>query len=156
MQHSPRHTALAFLLGALLTGGALGFTAARVMGRSSAEDRSYSTVKEQLARTLELSAEQQARFDSIVARRDRKLDSIYAPLKAQMEQLEPAGDAVRDSARAELRATLSATQQKEFDRYVATMKAREAQRDSARAARRRAAAEASPRAESLASAGHDE
>lgn len=140
MQHSSKNTALAFLLGALLTGGALGFTAARMMGRASPEDRTYATVKDQLARTLELSPEQQATFDSIVARRDRTLDSIYAPLDAQWEALKPAGTAVRERARAELRATLSVTQQREFDHYVAVMKAREAKRDSMERARRQARA----------------
>jgi hypothetical protein len=49
--------------------------------------------------------------------------------------------AIRDSARGEIRALLSATQQREFDAYVAEMRAREAKRDSASAARRRAKAE---------------
>ena len=57
-QQRAKHTALAFLLGALITGGALGFTAARMFDREARVPRSYETVREQLARTLELSAEQ--------------------------------------------------------------------------------------------------
>lgn len=136
MRHSSKHTALAFLLGALLTGGALGFTAARVMGREPRTPRTYETVREQLARTLELSPEQRARFDTILDRRDHKVDSLMAPLDAQMDLLRPAIRAVRDSARLELRAVLSSAQQREYDRYLAEMRER-ARRDSANTARRR-------------------
>jgi gas vesicle protein len=137
MQHSSKHTALAFLLGALITGGALGFTAARVFDRESRVPRSYETVREQLARTLELSAEQKARFDEILDRRDHKIDELMAPLDAKMDSLRPSVRAVRDSARHELRAVLSAAQQREYDKYIAEMKGR-ASRDSAEQARRRA------------------
>ena len=143
MQHSSKHTALAFLLGALLTGGALGFTAARVIDRESRVPRSYETVREQLARTLDLSAEQKARFDEILDRRDHRIDSLMAPLDARMDALRPLVRAVRDSARMELRTVLSAAQQREYDEYLAEMKAR-ATRDSIDAARRRRAVPASP------------
>ena len=138
MQHSSKHTALAFLLGALLTGGALGFAAGRVFDRDARATRSYETVREQLARTLGLSTEQKSRFDEILDRRDHKIDSLMAPLDAQVEALRPAVKAARDSARMELRAVLSAAQQGKFDQYIADMKARGA-RDSANTARRRAA-----------------
>lgn len=152
MQRSSKHTALAFLLGALITGGALGFTAARVFDREARLPHSYETVREQLARTLDLSAEQKSRFDEILDRRDHKIDALMAPLDAQMDSLRPRVKLLRDSARLELRAVLSATQQREFDQYVAEMKAR-AMRDSMDAARRRAtppdthATSATPRSE---------
>ena len=139
MQHSSKHTALAFLLGALVTGGALGFTAARVFDRESRGTGSYETVREQLARTLELSPEQKAKFDEILERRDHKIDVLMAPLDAQMDSVRPRVKALRDSARLELRAVLSAPQQREFDEYVAEMKAR-ASRDSAAQVKRRAEA----------------
>jgi hypothetical protein len=136
MQHSSKHTALAFLLGALLTGGALGFTAARVFDREQRAPWTYETVRERLARELGLSAEQKARFDAVLDRRDHKIDALMAPLDAQMDSLRPAVRAVRDSARQELRAMLSAAQQRKYDKYIAEMKAR-ASRDSAAAAARR-------------------
>ena len=151
MQHSSKHTALAFLLGALLTGGALGFAAGRVFDRDARATRSYETVREQLARTLELSPEQKKRFDEILDRRDHKVDSLMAPLDAQVEALRPAVKAVRDSARMELRGLLSVAQQREFDQYLAEMKARAA-RDSANTARRRAARPARDSATTTASA----
>lgn len=138
MQHSSKHTAIAFLLGALLTGGALGFTAATVMGRETRAG-AYASTRDQLARTLELSPEQRARFDRIVDERDHTIDSLMAPLDAQMEALKPSIRRVRDSARVELRALLSAPQQREFDRYLAMMREREARRDSAARSRRQQA-----------------
>lgn len=138
MRHSSKHTALAFLLGALLTGGALGFTAARVMGREPRTPRTYETVRERLVRELDLSPEQKARFDTVLDRRDYKVDSLMAPLDAQMDLLRPSIRAVRDSARLELRALLSTEQQRKYDRYLADMRER-ARRDSTNTARRRGA-----------------
>lgn len=128
MQRSSKHTALAFLLGALLAGGALGFTAARVFDREARAAKSYESVREQLARQLELSPEQKARYDAILERRDATYDSIMAPVDSQVERLRPAVKRVRDGARAELRTILSAPQQREYDRYLAMMEERESRR----------------------------
>lgn len=137
MQHSSKHVAIAFLLGALITGGALGFTAARVFDREARATRSAETGRERLARELELSKEQKAKFDEILDRRDRTLDSLYGPVDAQLEAIRPSVKRVRDDARRELRAMLSAPQQREFDEYIAVMKEK-ARRDSVETARRRA------------------
>lgn len=142
MQHSSKHIALAFLLGALVTGGALGFTAARVIDREARTRPTVETMRERLKRELELSEEQTSRFDEILDRRDRKLDSLLAPIDARMDSLRPTIRAVRDDARRELRAVLSAPQQREFDEYLAVMREK-ARRDSIETANRRSRGAAS-------------
>ena len=136
MQHSSKHVAIAFLLGALVTGGALGFTAARVFDRGARARVTAETGRERLKRELELSQEQRGKFDAIFDRRDRTIDSLVAPLDAQMDSLRPTIKTVRDDARRELRAILSAPQQREFDAYVAMMKEK-ARLDSIETAERR-------------------
>ena len=136
MQHSSKHVAIAFLLGALITGGALGFTAARVFDREARTVRTAETMRERLARELELSVEQKAKFDEILDRRDHTIDTLLAPLDAQMDSLRPTIRVVRDDARRELRAVLSAPQQREFDAYLAAQKEK-ARKDSIERATRR-------------------
>ena len=136
--HSSKHTAVMFLLGALLAGGAAGFSVERfVLKPSRGEPQSTEAVRNELARTLELSADQRARYDAILAQRDARIDTLMEPINAQMDAVRPRYRAIRDSARGEIRALLSAAQQREFDAYVAEMRAREVRRDSTSAARRR-------------------
>ena len=140
--HSSKHTAVMFLLGALLAGGAAGFSVERfVLKPARAEPQSTEEVRDALARTLDLSPDQRARYDAILAARDARIDTLMAPINAQMDAVRPRYRAIRDSARGEIRALLSAEQQREFDAYVSEMRAKEAKRDSTSAARRRARGE---------------
>ena len=136
--NSSKHTAVMFLLGALLAGGAAGFSVERyVLEPGRAEGRSTEEVRDELARTLDLSADQRAKYDAILSARDARIDTLMAPINAQMDSVRPVYRGIRDSARGEIRALLSAAQQREFDAYVAEMRAKEAKRDSTNAARRR-------------------
>ena len=136
--HSSKHTAVMFLLGALLAGGAAGFSVERfVLKPGRVEPQSTEEVRNALAETLDLSADQRARYDAILAARDARIDTLMAPINAQMDAVRPRYRAIRDSARGEIRALLSAAQQRQFDAYVSEMRAKEAKRDSTSAARRR-------------------
>ena len=69
--HTPRSTrslALAFVLGALLVGGVLGFTADRVLGRDDACSRYFtrSELRKRFADRLELTPVQRVKIDSIL------------------------------------------------------------------------------------------
>lgn len=106
---STRSLALAFVLGALLVGGVLGFTADRVLGRDDACARYFtrSELRKRFADRLELTPVQRAKVDSILDAKRSAMDSIQAPVKAAMT-------AVSDSATRRIEAVLDARQQKEF------------------------------------------
>ena len=111
MQQS-KNLAIAFLLGAVVVGGALGFTADRVMladrisrpegGRPSLADR------------LQLDASQRARLDSLLDDRHRRMNLVMAPVK-------PTLDSIRSHTRDEIRLILNATQLAEFEKVLAEM-----------------------------------
>ena len=112
MQRS-RSLALMFLLGAVLVGGALGFTANRMLttdrcGKSGDNRRSFAWLTEE----LHLTPEQSAAVDSIVERRHREMRAVIAPVRPQM-------DAVRDTARQQIRRVLDETQRARFDELLA-------------------------------------
>lgn len=132
MHSNSKNTALAFLLGALLMGGALGFSVERyVLSPNRHASRNPETYREQLARQLDMSQEQRARFDSILARRDARIDTLMAPVRVQMDSLRPQYRAIRDEARTQIRALLSSEQQKDFDRFIGELTAEEARKDTA-------------------------
>ena len=112
MQRS-RSLALMFLLGALLVGGALGFTADRVLtsdrcAKSGDNRRSFAWLTEE----LHLAPEQSAAVDSIVERRHREMRAVISTVRPQMV-------AVRDTAREQIRRVLSDAQRARFDELLA-------------------------------------
>jgi hypothetical protein len=118
MQRS-RSLALMFLLGALLVGGALGFTADRMItGERCAKSGDYRRSRNWLAEKLELSATQAALVDSIVERRHQQMRAVIAPVRPQM-------DAVRDTARQQIRRVLNDAQRAQFDELMAKKDAKE-------------------------------
>jgi Spy/CpxP family protein refolding chaperone len=112
MQRS-RSLALMFLLGALLVGGALGFTADRVLtsdrcAKSGDNRRSFAWLTEE----LHLTPEQSAAVDSIVERRHREMRAVISTVRPQMV-------AVRDTARQQIRRVLNDAQRAQFDELLA-------------------------------------
>ena len=104
MQRS-KHLAMMFLLGAVLVGGALGFTADRVW----LKDPSYTDPRASralLSERLELNAAQRAALDSILDERHRQFDSLLKPIRPQM-------DSIRMRSRAQIRALLTTPEQRE-------------------------------------------
>ena len=119
-QRSTRSLALAFVLGALLVGGVLGFTAERVLGRDDACARYFtrSELRKRVADRLDLTAVQRAQVDSILDAKRAAMDSIQAPVKAAMS-------AVSDSTTHRIEAVLTAKQRTQF----AEMRAERDRRD---------------------------
>jgi hypothetical protein len=111
MQQS-KNVAIAFLLGAVLVGGALGYTADRVMLRERIQRREPGRVS--LADRLQLDAAQRAKLDSIIDDRHRRYDLI-------MSTVRPALDSTKKRARDEIRLILSPTQLAEFEKVLAEM-----------------------------------
>ncbi|NUO65506.1 MAG: hypothetical protein HOQ11_02480 [Gemmatimonadaceae bacterium] len=120
---TPRSTkslALAFILGALLVGGVLGFTADRMFGHDEACASYYTRVemRKRFAEKLGLSAEQRAQVEAILDRKRASLDSVMAPVKPQVQ-------AVSDSTTKRIEAVLDASQREKFARMRADHDRRE-------------------------------
>ena len=111
MQQS-KNLAIAFLLGAVVVGGALGFTADRVMLRDRIGQPDNERPK--LADRLELDSAQRVRLDSIADDRRQRMDLVIAPVK-------PALDSIRERAREEIRLMLTPKQLAEFEKVLAEL-----------------------------------
>jgi hypothetical protein len=112
MQRS-KNLAVMFLLGAVLVGGALGFTADRVMIRDQicAARTSSRSMREMFADRLMLTQPQRARVDSILDERRRLDQLVMATVRGQM-------DSVKMRARAQIEAVLNETQREEFHKLL--------------------------------------
>ncbi|MGQ0643519.1 MAG: hypothetical protein ACT4P6_22460 [Gemmatimonadaceae bacterium] len=106
--HQSKHLAMAFLFGAVLVGGALGFSADRVFGR----DRRGERTLDMLDRRLGLSDEQRTQIDAILDERHRQSLAVYGTIKPKM-------DSIRLNAREQMRQVLDAEQR---SRYEALLK----------------------------------
>lgn len=113
MQRS-KSLAVMFLLGAALAGGALGFTADRVMSGGWGEKGEQQAMRDRLAEDLELSAAQRAAFDSILDERHRQLVEAMKPMKPRI-------DSIRLNFRGQLARQLTPAQQRRFYELVAEM-----------------------------------
>ena len=111
MQQS-KNLAIAFLLGAVLVGGALGFAADRMVLGDRIARRGPGRVS--LADRLQLDAAQRARLDSILDDRHRRWEIVMAPVQ-------PALDSIKLLSREEIRSMLNATQRAEFEKVLAEM-----------------------------------
>ena len=116
MQKS-KSMAVMFLLGAFLTGGAVGFTADHMMGRQhiSGPRGGRESMSARIARELNLTAEQRASMDSLMARRREQIREVYRPIRPQLDSLEKVGRAISESTHAQVRRILTAEQQVKWD-----------------------------------------
>jgi hypothetical protein len=115
--------AIFFLLGAVLVGGALGFTADRAMvHRDASKDQKSS--RAQLADRLQLDATQRQMLDSVLDDRNERMKTVLAPVR-------PTLDSIRLVARGVIRGRLSPAQQLQWDEVLLEMA-----KDSARAEKR--------------------
>lgn len=109
MSTSPRPKSLAmmFLLGAFLTGGAVGFAAERAVSKPVVLLNDEKAMREELARELQLSETQKVVVDSAWEWRRARNREIMAVVR-------PALDSVRDSARVRMMSVLSESQRESF------------------------------------------
>jgi Spy/CpxP family protein refolding chaperone len=117
-----KQQALMFLLGAFVTGGALGAAVDRTVARpapvryaSAAEER--KAMRDDVARQLDLTAAQRAMMDSILDERNRQQRALLAPLDGAM-------DSLRTVARQAIVAQLTPEQRERFARLTAQIDAR--------------------------------
>jgi hypothetical protein len=107
----PKSLAILFLTGAFLTGGAVGYAADRAMAKPEPQRPDERSMREELARELRLTPEQQIKVDSAIAWRRARSRTI-------MKVVQPSLDAVRDSARTMMMNTLDSTQQAALRRLI--------------------------------------
>lgn len=108
MQRS-KQQALFFLLGAVLVGGVVGFSAERVMLHTST-DHSWSA-RTAMYDDLALSPAQREAMDSVIDEKNRRVDSLLKPVKPQI-------DSVRANARTQFYRIFSPDQRTKFETRV--------------------------------------
>ncbi len=113
-----RQTASMFLLGALLTGGVLGFSANRMFadGRSLRASDQQRAMRKQLSDRLDLTPAQRERVDSILDDRHRQMTDVLKPVRPKM-------DSIRLNARSQIRRILTPAQEVEFEAVLKEMAA---------------------------------
>jgi len=112
--------ALMFLLGAFITGGALGFTADRVIGAGhNREMRGPRGYRQKMARELDLTPAQQASVDSLIEQKHRQIVALYKPVRPQLDSLALVARVVSDSTHAQIKRLLNPHQQAKLDRMRA-------------------------------------
>ena len=112
--------AMMFLLGAFVAGGALGFTADRVMdskhGREMRGPRAY---RQRMAEELKLTPQQQASVDSLIEQKHRQIVALYKPVKPQLDSIAVLSRVVSDSTHAQIKRLLNPEQQQKLDKMRA-------------------------------------
>lgn len=108
--------ALMFLLGAFVAGGALGFTADRVMDAKHGHERGSRAYRQRMAEDLKLTPRQQASIDSLIEQKHRQIMALYKPVKPQLDSIAVLAREVSDSTHAQIKKLLGPDQQRKLDR----------------------------------------
>ena len=112
--------ALMFLLGAFLAGGALGFTADRVIDGGHRRDmRGPRAYLQKMADELKLTPQQQASIDSLMEQKRSQIVALYKPVRPQLDSIAVAARVVSDSTHAQIKRLLNPDQQAKLDRMRA-------------------------------------
>lgn len=115
--------ALSFLAGALLIGGALGFTADRVFaGERSCVRGDRTAMREKMARDLSLTATQRLTVDSLLEKR-------HHDMSAAMEPIRPRLDSIRQETRVQIARILDERQRVRYEQMLAEVKAERDRRE---------------------------
>ena len=122
MQRS-KSRALMFILGAVLVGGVLGFTADRVFARDKAcqagEKRAY---RDRFAAELGLTDEQRATVDTLLDAKHAQMAEVMAPVRPRL-------DSISAATRAQIARILTPEQRPRFERMHEEMKSRNTTRE---------------------------
>jgi hypothetical protein len=121
--------ALMFLLGAFLAGGALGFSAERVIRADhSREMRGPKAYRQRMADELKLTPKQQGLIDSLIEQKHRQIIALYKPVKPQLDSIAIQARVVSDSTHAQIKRLLNADQQVKLDKMRAAARRELAER----------------------------
>lgn len=111
--------ALMFLLGAFITGGALGFTADRVMGAKGDHVRGPRAYRQRMAEELQLTTQQAAAVDTLIEQKHRQIIALYKPIQPQLDSIAKQARVVSDSTHAQIKRLLSPEQGAKLDKLRA-------------------------------------
>jgi Spy/CpxP family protein refolding chaperone len=121
--------ALMFLLGAFVAGGALGFTADRVMdSKHGHEMRGPRANRQRMADELKLTSKQQASVDSLIEQKHRQIVALYKPVRPQLDSLAIQSRVVSDSTHEQIKRLLNPDQAIKFDEMRAAARRELAER----------------------------
>jgi Spy/CpxP family protein refolding chaperone len=121
--------AMMFLLGAFVAGGALGFTADRVMDAKHSRDaRGPRAYRQRMAEELKLTPAQQASVDSLIEQKHRQIVTLYKPVRPQLDSIAVQARVVSDSTHAQIKRLLNPDQQAKLDRMRAAARRELAER----------------------------
>jgi Spy/CpxP family protein refolding chaperone len=101
----PKQQAIAFLLGAVLVGGVVGFSADRVFRH---EDVTIAERRKAMYDDLDMTPAQRASMDSLFDARNCQYDAIFRPIQ-------PALDSLRLATREKMNVILTAEQRSKLD-----------------------------------------
>jgi hypothetical protein len=101
----PKQQAIAFLLGAVLVGGVVGFSADRMFRH---DDMSIAEKRKAMYDDLDMSAPQRMAMDSLFDARNCQYDAIFRPIQ-------PALDSLRSATRDKMNQILTAEQRSKLD-----------------------------------------
>jgi Spy/CpxP family protein refolding chaperone len=107
--HQSKNLAIAFLFGAVLVGGALGFSADRMLSHER-KTRPIDLLDER----LDLSDQQRAQINAILDDRHRQFARAYETVKPRM-------DSIRQRTRDQIRQVLTAEQRGEFEALLKSL-----------------------------------
>ena len=117
MQRS-KQQALFFLLGAVLVGGVLGFSAERVF---SSDRGTHWAPRQAMYDDLALSVEQRTTMDSLLDERNCQISAVMKPVRPQL-------DSIKASAHQQVLQVLTPTQREKLEARRLEMEGREAER----------------------------
>lgn len=120
--------ALMFVLGAFLAGGALGFTADRLVTPSKPCTGGERGYWKRMHDELGLTAAQSRSIDSLMDQRRVQMRALFKPIKPQLDSLSLEGRKIGDSTHAQVRRLLDPAQQVKWDE----MRKRSRKKDSLR------------------------
>lgn len=101
----PKQQAIAFLLGAVLVGGVVGFSADRIFRH---DDMSIAEKRKAMYDDLDMTMAQRASMDSLFDARNCQYDAIFRPVQ-------PALDSLRTATRDKMNQILTAEQRSRLD-----------------------------------------
>lgn len=124
-----KQQAMMFLLGALLVGAVLGFSAERVLRQDRSGDGSWFR-REGMYDDLQLTPGQRARIDSV-------LDQRNCQMRALMDKVKPQADSIREAGQAQMLRIMTPEQRERFDARRAAIETKRKRDREGRGSKRR-------------------